>query len=1025
MALREIQLVAVLQAAKNGAPGFAVEEVEAVYQRHLAQQRQAVEQMVGPYSARQQQVQQHKAQRQQQQKQVQLQGAGQPHGAGQAQHAHQVPVQGQAALSAGAPMHQQLQQANGQHGGNVTGQYAGSPAGSAAAASPRTQQLPQRPQPQANSASAAAQAPAPGSTHSQDSNGRLAAPPQNGSADSASAAAMRKHVELQAGMHQQQQQQQQQQHVHNGSVPRRCMPEPVWPAAPPPATQGQHPHSLAEQSSAHLAQQLAGLQVRSAHAPAQSQPQPQPQRQVSSDDLQRRGSQGSQGSQGPPSADTTIARAPSSRRGGPAAPSPMQPRPDAARAPGGAWQGTGASGAVTQVHSMLTDTEPQQQWPAIGKPQIEHLRGHVSVHAPGSDKAARQGSGQLSSAKRASDGAVAGGVADGGTLRDWTPLERKRTSATPSAPPGLAAAPSASAPVTAAAAPAEAPPAAQPSQAGERSAATDSYRSGLAARLQATTPRGAAQSSGHGGAAAVMSSLMAGNPAAQAGAIGASDLAPRAHGGGEATGAAAGSMSHQSGSSWGSGAMDGVRDAHSRKSTLTLSPAAKAFSASEPGGLPAGASAPSAGAAEVVRGTGTPQHAAAASGSAAKAEQAYREQEASLAAKAASKAAAEAAAAAAANSMADDDEFPTLGTAAAAPPSRKAASKPATTASAGDGGGGGSGGEARAAEAGGAGRAGSEAPGRGGADGDTLPPDVAAEVLIEQGINVDLLSRAGSRNPRLGKTKRKEIQEREDMEMARARSLGLPLGGTKAFERMRKRVWELQGRLFGGGKCRACGEHGHIAKQCSHAEAHEAAPSPAPSPQRPRLEDLPCPNCQKTGHLRRDCPEPEKSDRCFNCGQHDHRAAGCPNEWRSSRTSGGGGAAAAGAAGWPDDRACNVCGKLGHIGATCPKAECRNCGRKGHMSSRCPDNPDNSAVASYSDPRLKSPCPKCHRMGHLGADCPNVRPIDMPCPRCGETGHIVAHCPRSDLPRDAAITGRKCGRKGHRLENCPGKKAAR
>lgn len=51
---------------------------------------------------------------------------------------------------------------------------------------------------------------------------------------------------------------------------------------------------------------------------------------------------------------------------------------------------------------------------------------------------------------------------------------------------------------------------------------------------------------------------------------------------------------------------------------------------------------------------------------------------------------------------------------------------------------------------------------------------------------------------------------------------------------------------------------------------------------------------------------------------------------------------------------CNVCGRMGHLGRTCPTRVCRACGKPGHLAKHCPAN---------------ATCSHCGVKGHLPKQC--------------------------------------------------------
>ncbi|KAJ0050930.1 hypothetical protein NL108_009924 [Boleophthalmus pectinirostris] len=80
-----------------------------------------------------------------------------------------------------------------------------------------------------------------------------------------------------------------------------------------------------------------------------------------------------------------------------------------------------------------------------------------------------------------------------------------------------------------------------------------------------------------------------------------------------------------------------------------------------------------------------------------------------------------------------------------------------------------------------------------------------------------------------------------------------------------------------------------------------------------------CKNCNRTGHLSKNCPEPKKVSPCI------------------------------------------LCGTVGHIQSGCPYKHCNNCGLPGHLYSSCCER-------SY----WHKHCHRCEMTGHFHDDCPEV-----------------------------------------------------
>lgn len=125
-----------------------------------------------------------------------------------------------------------------------------------------------------------------------------------------------------------------------------------------------------------------------------------------------------------------------------------------------------------------------------------------------------------------------------------------------------------------------------------------------------------------------------------------------------------------------------------------------------------------------------------------------------------------------------------------------------------------------------------------------------------------------------------------------------------------------------------------------------------------------CRNCNKIGHLSKNCPEPKKLSPCFLCGTTGHLAIECPNKH------------------------CNNCGLPGHLYGSCSERaywqkQCHRCGMTGHFYDACPETWRQYHLTTKAGPPLKpqeeknihsaSYCYNCGRKGHLGHECTRRR----------------------------------------------------
>lgn len=86
-----------------------------------------------------------------------------------------------------------------------------------------------------------------------------------------------------------------------------------------------------------------------------------------------------------------------------------------------------------------------------------------------------------------------------------------------------------------------------------------------------------------------------------------------------------------------------------------------------------------------------------------------------------------------------------------------------------------------------------------------------------------------------------------------------------------------------------------------------------------------------TGHIARDCSQSPDDPCCYNCNKSGHLARNCPDQDpqrsrdREERGSSG--------------VSCYNCNKSGHISRNCPNDQksCYSCGKTGHISRECKD----------------------------------------------------------------------------------------
>ncbi|XP_023124952.2 zinc finger CCHC domain-containing protein 7 [Amphiprion ocellaris] len=125
-----------------------------------------------------------------------------------------------------------------------------------------------------------------------------------------------------------------------------------------------------------------------------------------------------------------------------------------------------------------------------------------------------------------------------------------------------------------------------------------------------------------------------------------------------------------------------------------------------------------------------------------------------------------------------------------------------------------------------------------------------------------------------------------------------------------------------------------------------------------------CRNCNKTGHLSKNCPEPKKVLPCFLCGTSGHVVSECPRKH------------------------CNNCGLPGHLYESCSERaywhkQCHRCSMTGHFFDACPEIWRQYHITTKTGPPVKrqaedsgrSPafCYNCSKKGHFGHECTQRR----------------------------------------------------
>ncbi|XP_035515895.1 zinc finger CCHC domain-containing protein 7 [Morone saxatilis] len=129
-------------------------------------------------------------------------------------------------------------------------------------------------------------------------------------------------------------------------------------------------------------------------------------------------------------------------------------------------------------------------------------------------------------------------------------------------------------------------------------------------------------------------------------------------------------------------------------------------------------------------------------------------------------------------------------------------------------------------------------------------------------------------------------------------------------------------------------------------------------------KNVQCRNCDKNGHLSKNCPEPKKLSACFLCGTPGHLAIKCPNKH------------------------CNNCGLPGHVYESCNEKahwhkQCHRCSMTGHFFDACPEiwrqyhitTKKGTPVIQRGEDHGRTPayCYNCSKKGHFGHACTRQR----------------------------------------------------
>merc|ERR1712071_321457 len=157
-----------------------------------------------------------------------------------------------------------------------------------------------------------------------------------------------------------------------------------------------------------------------------------------------------------------------------------------------------------------------------------------------------------------------------------------------------------------------------------------------------------------------------------------------------------------------------------------------------------------------------------------------------------------------------------------------------------------------------------------------------------------------------------------------------------------------------------------------------------------RMSSTVCYKCNRTGHFARECSQG---------GSSSGGGGGFGGGFRGGR--GGGSRGGGGDRGGFGRASCYNCNKPGHIARECPESgakTCYNCGKNGHISREC-DVADNRGSSSYGN--RNRDCYSCGKSGHISRDCPDGGSgggdsrDSRKCYACGGIGHISRDCTQS------------------------------